>query len=1014
MGIDDPSLLSRRHRFLTVVKGQRRIVAIIMSFVVLICAMVAYNGWGLARERMTPLVVDVTSRQRTYVERYIKDVLLTLDGEPADPHEDQRALELSADSLLHGGLVPAPQGGFDDLVRIPAPASATIRIKLAHERDLIHQLVDEGQTLMLVGKDSPSYAATLFLVRLTAAQLSSVTADAAAEEARVARDSLNRLLWVEVALGLLGAVAAMGMGLLLWRAAKKQSERFRSLVHNSLDLITVIDERSIALYQSPSSNRVLGYAPADVVGSKLTDLLHPSDKGRVVKAFADIYDQAEATAALQFRLRHRNGTWVTMEGTVVNMLADRAVGGFVVNTRDVTERERVAAELATVRDAALEASQMKSQFLASMSHEIRTPMNAVIGLSELLADTPLNPEQRRYVTGVQGAAEGLLGIINDILDFSKVEAGKLQLESVDLDLGLLLEDVIGLFADSARAQSLELLVHRHPGLPTALRGDPTRLRQVLVNLVSNAVKFTSEGEVVLSAARVAETPTDATIRFEVSDTGLGIAAEDQRRMFDPFSQADSSTTRRFGGTGLGLAIVRQLVELMGGRLGLDSQVNRGSRFWFELPLAKQDAPIVAMEPRFQDLGSLRVLVVDDNATNRLILHQQLSSWGMDPDEEAGGQAALMRMHAADAQGRGYDVVILDLNMPEMDGLELARRIGSDAGIGGAKLFLLSSSGKVSDQVAQEYRLSGALAKPVRQSELFNCLASGLGLRPETVTPAIGPPSERLTGRGRLLLVEDNAMNQLVATKIIEKLGFTVDIADNGIEALKIIAVNHYDAILMDCQMPEMDGYETTTEIRRREHVTGRHIPIIAMTAAAMEGDRERCLAAGMDDYVTKPVRTVAVDAVLAHWVTARADSETEPRTGVAPAADESEIEGIEATGSEPAILDPVRLALLRELDDGDGTLLTALVTEYRADSARLLAAIGGAIDEGDPQIVEQAAHTLKGASANLGANDLAELAGTLEAFARAGALATGIELLESMRAEHRRACVALDELFVGF
>ncbi|HEY5012606.1 MAG TPA: ATP-binding protein, partial [Acidimicrobiia bacterium] len=711
MGLDeqDPS---RAGRVASAIKAQSRIFVIIATFVVLISSMVGYNAFALARESQTPLVVDVTSRQRAYVESYIKDVLLKLDGHQADPNEDRRAMELTADALLHGGKAPSPQGSIDDLVPVPPPASNTIRIKLAYERQLIRHLVDGGNTLLLVGRSSPSYEPTLLLMRLTGAQLSSVTGDAAGEEARVAHASLVRLVRIEVALGLLGALAAVGMGLLLWGSAKKQSVRFRSLVHNSRDLITVVDEHSIALYQSPSSTRVLGYAPDDVIGSKLTDLLHPNDKGRVVQAFAGIYGHPGETAALTFRLRHDDGTWATMEGTVLNLVDDRTVGGFVVNTRDVTERERIAAELATARDAALEASRMKSQFLASMSHEIRTPMNAVIGLTELLLDTPLSTEQRRYAGGVQTAADGLLGIINDILDFSKVEAGKLHVEQVDLDLGLLLEDAVALFAEAAQTRELELLVHRHVGVPTALRGDPTRLRQVLVNLVSNAVKFTAEGEVVLSASLVSETPADATIRFEVSDTGLGIAPEDQARMFDPFSQADSSTTRRFGGTGLGLAIVKQLIELMGGHLGLDSEVDVGSRFWFELTLAKSDAEGVTVEPQDRHLGSLRVLVVDDNATNRLILHQQLSSWGMCPDEEEGGAAALARMRDASAEGRAYDVVVLDLNMPEMDGLELARHIAADPEIATAKLFLLSSSGKVSDQVAQQFRLSGALSKPV--------------------------------------------------------------------------------------------------------------------------------------------------------------------------------------------------------------------------------------------------------------------------------------------------------------
>jgi two-component system sensor histidine kinase/response regulator len=991
----DRSLLRRAVRAAI---GQRRIVGIIATFVVLISSMVGYNAWALARQSGTPLVIDVTSRQRAYVERYIKDVVLKVEGTQTDPAEVSRAMEMSADALLHGGLAPSPHGGgLDDLVRLPPPASDAIRVKLAHERELIDQLVTEGRTLLQVGRESPSFEPTLFLMRLTGAQLSSVTSDTAGEEARVAREAVVGLVRVEIVLGLLGALAAVGMGLLLWRSAKKQSARFRSLVHNSLDLITVVDEHSIALYQSPSSARVLGYRPRDVVGTKLTDLLHPSDKSRVISAFAAIYDRPGETAALTFRMRHRDGTWATMQGTVLNLVSDATVGGFVVNTRDVTERERVDAELAAARDAALEASRMKSQFLASMSHEIRTPMNAVIGLTELLVDTPLNDEQLRYATGVQSAADGLLKIINDILDFSKVEAGKLNLEAVDLDLGVLLEDVISLFAESAQSQSLELLVHRHLGLPTALRGDPTRLRQVLVNLVSNAVKFTSEGEIVLAASLVSETSNVATVRFEISDTGIGIAPEDQARMFDSFSQADSSTTRRFGGTGLGLAIVKQLVELMGGHLGLDSEVDVGSRFWFELPLEKQDVDTTVLEPQTRDLGSLRVLIVDDNATNRLILQQQLASWGMEPDEEPDGRSALARMRAASADGRSYDIVVLDLNMPEMDGLELAQHIGADPEIADAKLFLLSSSGKVSDQVARDFRLSGALSKPVRQSELFNCLATGLGVAGAPAVPAQRGADEPVSRHGHILLVEDNATNQLVATKIIEKLGYTVDVAENGREALDAIAAGAYDAVLMDCQMPEMDGYEATRQLRRRERESASpHLPVIAMTAAAMEGDRERCLAAGMDDYVTKPVRSAAVDAALANWITGC--------EGAAEIAAPTEV-------AADFPLDADRLAVLRELDGGDGSLLNAVVSEFVGDSTRQLVDVSTALRQGDPKMVERTVHSLRGASANLGATTLADLCGELEALARAAALAMGPDLLESIRAEHGRVCSALDVVF---
>ena len=837
---------------------------IVLAFILLISGMVGYNAWQLSKQHDAPLVVNVTERQRALTERYIKDVLLKRAGFQADPAHDAAVLVQAATSLIRGGDVVTTTGGYDDLITVPGASDSVVLAKLRHERTLIDQLVAKGNAVLNLPQGSTSLAPGIFSLRVLGAQLSSVTGDAAAAETTVTQNAFSHLVWVEIALGVVGALAAVGMGLLLWSSGRRQSARFRSLVTNSSDLITVVDEHAVALYQSPSAARVLGYEPKDVVGSKLTDLLHPNDKSTVVGAFAELFKRPGDTLDLTFRLRHRDGSWVTMEGTVRNQLKDRNVDGFVVNTRDVTERERAAGELAEARDEAMEASRMKSQFLASMSHEIRTPMNAVIGLTGLLLDTQLDREQREYASGVQSAADGLLAIINDILDFSKVEAGKLELETVDFDLGMLLEDVVAMLGDSAHAKGVELLAHRFPDLPTLLRGDPTRLRQVLVNLVSNSVKFTNEGEVVLSAQPVQLDGEHATIRFDVRDTGIGIAPADQTRMFEAFSQADSSTTRRFGGTGLGLAIVRQLVELMGGQLGCESEVDRGSTFWFELTLGRQHGASVPAT-RLPDFESLRALIVDDNATNRLILRQQLSSWGMRPDDVGDAASALARMRDAARRDEAYDLVILDLNMPGMDGLDLARAVKRDPPIAEAKLILLSSSGRVSAEVAASTGLAGALAKPVRQSELFNCLTHALSHVPEP-TSVRHEPDEAPTLTGHVLLVEDNTMNQLVATRILDKLGLTVHVAPDGRQALAAIDADTYDAVLMDCQMPEMDGYEATRELRRLETTRGAHLPVIAMTAAAMDGDREACLAAGMDDYITKPVRSVDLRSALARWI----------------------------------------------------------------------------------------------------------------------------------------------------
>jgi CheY-like chemotaxis protein/HPt (histidine-containing phosphotransfer) domain-containing protein len=505
---------------------------------------------------------------------------------------------------------------------------------------------------------------------------------------------------------------------------------------------------------------------------------------------------------------------------------------------------------------------------------------------------------------------------------------------------------------------------------------------VLVNLVSNAVKFTGSGEVVLSAELVPDRA--GVVRFAVHDTGIGIAAADQVRMFEPFSQADSSTTRRFGGTGLGLAIVRQLVDLMGGALGLESEVDHGSTFWFEIPLVRQDAPQVEQRPVVPALASLRAIVVDDNATNRLILRQQLLSWGLRPDEAEDAPNALARIRAAAARGESYDLAILDLNMPDMDGLELARAIKADPATAHAGLFLLSSSGRVPKEVALEAGLSGSMAKPVRQSELFNCLIEGLHMdlapKPRDVAPVAGVVAGS-GDRGRVLLVEDNKMNQLVATRVLARLGFACDVANNGQEALDAIGARDYDAVLMDCQMPVMDGYEATRQLRAQELGGSPRLPVIAMTAAAMQGDREACINAGMDDYITKPIRPETVAEALERWI-----------VSTAPAV-EAEVDAERTQGAD-VVIDPERFALLRDLDGGDGELLPAIVSEYLDDGARLIASLRDGLAEGDPQAVERAAHTLKGSSANIGAVRVAEVCAQLEALGRVRALDTAPALVD--------------------
>ncbi len=752
---------------------------------------------------------------------------------------------------------------------------------------------------------------------------------------------------------------------LLQEAIEREREQLRQIVTHAPVAMAMLDRGRRHLAHSARWLRYLGTEDPSVVGRTLEEVWPGMpDKYRAV--FARALD-GEVVSDPEDTLVREDGTEVFMRWTLHPWRgADGAVAGVVLAVQSVDV-------LVRARQAALEASRLKSEFVANMSHEIRTPMNGVIGMTRLLLDTALTKEQREYAEVIDVSGRALLEIINDILDFSKIEAGRIDIEAVDFDLRRAVREVLGSFAEAAQAKGLELLCLIRHDVPNALVGDPGRLRQVLNNLVGNAVKFTEKGEVVLRVTPGESAGDAAVVRFEVRDTGIGIDPELRSRLFQSFVQADGSSSRRYGGTGLGLAISRRLVSLMGGTIDVESQPGRGSTFFFTVRFERQAPEAAPLPVPPARLAGRRVLVVDDNATNRQILKQQLGYWGLRTTAVDAGARALATLRETADEGHPYDLAILDMKMPEMDGLALGRAIKEEPSLAAVRLILLTSFGQRGHGAeASRIGIAAYLTKPVDEADLYDCLVEVLGEGPGKKAPHLVTRHSlrelRPPVAARVLVAEDNEVNQKVAVRILEKLGYRVEVADDGREALEACSRTRYDAVLMDGQMPGMDGYEVTRTIREREKEKGgERLPIIAMTASAMKGDRERCLEAGMDDYVSKPVTPESLEAALRRWVGAPA-APAEKAAVASPAAGD--------------LLDETVVASLMSVDD-DGTLMDEVVATFLKIAPVRLAAIRKWA-KGNAAQLERAAHSFLGSCGNLGCRRMADLCARLEVLGRSG------------------------------
>lgn len=793
----------------------------------------------------------------------------------------------------------------------------------------------------------------------------------------------------------------------------RERDLLKTIINNVPDLIYVKDRAGRFITANAALIKLLGLnSAADLIGKTDYDFSpaemacnYVTDDQNVMRRGESLFDREESHHG-------DDGTPLWLLTTKVPLRrADGNVIGVVGIGHDITERKKFEKEILEAKEIADKANRAKSDFLANMSHEIRTPMNAIIGMTDLVLDTKLDATQRNFLSMVQESGEALLAVINDILDFSKIEAGKLEIESQTFDLRESLGDTMKTLGLKAHAKGLELAFRVDPATPQYLVGDTGRIRQIVINLVGNAIKFTEQGEVFVEVELVSESPEDVALQVSVRDTGVGIPEERCKAIFEEFEQADTSVTRRFGGTGLGLAISSRLVDLMGGSIAVDSKLGEGSTFTFTMHL--EPAPSGTESNAANGIvyvGGSKVLVVDDNATNRKILHEMLSNWGMVPILADSAETALKALREADQENEPCKLVVSDVHMPERSGYDFIEAVRRDPNVSDTPIIVLTSGGRDGeDALRDRLDITERLLKPVKQSELFDAIVRTLGVTaPEdSIEFDYDEPQEDSIGELRVLLTEDNAINQKLAVGVLSRFGHQVVVANNGAEAIEALQKDQYDVVLMDVQMPVMDGFAATQAIRKAEKKTGEHIPIIAMTAHAMKGDREKCIESGMDEYVAKPIRISVLKEKLRLVLNRSAEKTSDPESEVTELKNttqedrqinqEQQPNPDQHNSTDSSEHSSFQLDQVQNMVAGNDELLRELLGMYLDESETLLAQIATSIESGDGEGIRRAGHTLSGASRSVGATEVSEIANELRLIQDDGPFGPATECLGKLK-----------------